>query len=445
MSELISKETIQKRLNEIDVEMELLQVKQSEISAKWTIEKSYILEIRKYKENIEKTKANAEKFEREGNLEKVAELRYGVLHNLERKLVETNEKLSNLQKENKLLKEEVSPEDIAEVISKWTGIPISKMLESEKSKLLKMEDLIHTRMINQEDAVTAVANAIRRSRAGLQDINKPIGSFIFLGSTGVGKTELAKALAEFLFDDESAMVRIDMSEYLDKFSVSRLIGAPPGYVGYEEGGQLTEAIRRRPYSVILLDEIEKAHPDVFNILLQLLDDGRLTDSKGRTVNFSNTIIIMTSNIGSHLLQDLGVASIDLDGNEINEKFNAAKIQIINLLKKQLKPEFLNRIDEIVMFKPLSNKDISQITELQLRKLIEKLTKNGIEFTAEPNAIEWLSILGFDPNYGARPLKRTIQKYVTDVLARKILSGEFSNGDKVKLSANETGDFIFNKV
>jgi ATP-dependent Clp protease ATP-binding subunit ClpB len=279
----------------------------------------------------------------------------------------------------------------------------------------------------------------------LQDINKPIGSFIFLGSTGVGKTELAKALAEFLFDDESAMVRIDMSEYLDKFSVTRLIGAPPGYVGYEEGGQLTEAIRRRPYSVILLDEIEKAHPDVFNILLQLLDDGRLTDSKGRTVNFSNTIIIMTSNIGSHLLQDLGVASIDLDGNEINEKFNAAKIQIINLLKKQLKPEFLNRIDEIVMFKPLSNKDISQITELQLRKLIEKLTKNGIEFTADPNAIEWLSILGFDPNYGARPLKRTIQKYVTDVLARKILSGEFSNGDKVKLSANETGDFIFNKV
>lgn len=442
MSELINKESIKKRISDIDLEIEELKNKQSAITAKWTIEKSYIQEIRKYKEDIEKTKANAEKYEREGNLEKVAELRYGVLHNLERKLAETNTKLNNLQKENQLLKEEVSPEDIAEVVAKWTGIPVSKMLESEKVKLLKMEDLIHTRMINQEDAVSAVANAIRRSRAGLQDDKRPIGSFIFLGSTGVGKTELAKALAEFLFDDESAMVRIDMSEYMDKFSVSRLIGAPPGYVGYEEGGQLTEAVRRRPYSVILLDEIEKAHSDVFNILLQLLDDGRLTDSKGRTVNFNNTIIIMTSNLGSNLIQDVANNYTEELKDEFDLKFAKVKMSIIELLKKQLRPEFLNRIDEIVFFKPLNNKDIYKITELQLVKLKEKLKQNGIEINFDISAIEWLSSLGFDIVYGARPLKRTIQKYITDDLAKKLLEGSIKNGDKILLKASETGEFIY---
>lgn len=442
MSELINKDSIKKRIYDIDVEIEELKNKQSAITAKWTIEKSYIQEIRKYKEDIEKTKANAEKFEREGNLEKVAELRYGILHNLERKLSETNTKLNNLQKENQLLKEEVSPEDIAEVVAKWTGIPVSKMLESEKVKLLKMEELIHTRMISQEDAVSAVANAIRRSRAGLQDDKRPIGSFIFLGSTGVGKTELAKALAEYLFDDESAMVRIDMSEYMDKFSVSRLIGAPPGYVGYEEGGQLTEAVRRRPYSVILLDEIEKAHSDVFNILLQLLDDGRLTDSKGRTVNFNNTIVIMTSNLGSNLIQDAANNYTEDLKDEFDLKFAKVKMNIIELLKKQLRPEFLNRIDEIVFFKPLNNKDIYKITELQLVKLKEKLKQNGIEINFDITAIEWLSSLGFDIIYGARPLKRTIQKYITDDLAKKLLEGSIKNGDKITLKASETGEFIY---
>jgi len=326
-----------------------------------------------------------------------------------------------------------------------------------------MEDLIHSRMINQEDAVTAVSNSIRRSRAGLQDENKPIGSFIFLGSTGVGKTELAKALAEFLFDDESAMVRIDMSEYMDKFSISRLIGAPPGYVGYEEGGQLTEAIRRRPYSVILLDEIEKAHSDVFNILLQLLDDGRLTDSKGRTVNFSNTIVIMTSNIGSHLLQDLinenkpkynldeilNIDKFDIDQpktQQINEeKFNKAKLEIINLLKKQLRPEFLNRIDEIVLFKPLTSQDIFKITELLLNKITDKLLKNNIKLSFDKSAVEWLSNLGFDSNYGARPLKRTIQKYISDELAKKILSGEIINGNSLNVTSDNLGKFYFKKL
>lgn len=463
MIENINKENILGRISEIDLELNNLKQQKSEISAKWTIEKSYIQEIRKYKEDIEKIKTDAEKYERDGNLEKVAELRYGVLHNLEKKLAETNDKFVKLQQENKLLKEEVTSDDIAEVVAKWTGIPVNKMLESEKSKLLKMEDLIHSRMINQEDAVTAVSNSIRRSRAGLQDENKPIGSFIFLGSTGVGKTELAKALAEFLFDDESAMVRIDMSEYMDKFSVSRLIGAPPGYVGYEEGGQLTEAIRRRPYSVILLDEIEKAHNDVYNILLQLLDDGRLTDSKGRTVNFSNTIVIMTSNIGSHLLQDLinenktnynldEILNVNNDNNEkskklqINEeKFNKAKIEIINLLKKQLRPEFLNRIDEIVLFKPLTSQDIFKITELLLTKITDKLLKNNIKISFDKSAIEWLSNLGFDSNYGARPLKRTIQKYISDELAKKILSGDIINGNSLVISSDNLGKFYFTKT
>lgn len=463
MIENNNKENILNRIKEIDLELESLKQQQSEISAKWTIEKSYIQEIRKYKEDIERIKADAEKFEREGNLGKVAELRYGVLHNLEKKLSETNDKFVKLQQENKLLKEEVTSDDIAEVVAKWTGIPVNKMLESEKSKLLNMEDLIHSRMINQEDAVTAVSNSIRRSRAGLQDENKPIGSFIFLGSTGVGKTELAKALAEFLFDDESAMVRIDMSEYMDKFSISRLIGAPPGYVGYEEGGQLTEAIRRRPYSVILLDEIEKAHSDVFNILLQLLDDGRLTDSKGRTVNFSNTIVIMTSNIGSHLLQDLinenkpkynldeilNIDKFDVDQpktQQINEeKFNKAKLEIINLLKKQLRPEFLNRIDEIVLFKPLTSQDIFKITELLLKKITDKLLKNNIKLSFDKSAVEWLSNLGFDSNYGARPLKRTIQKYISDELAKKILSGEIINGNSLNVTSDNLGKFYFKKL
>lgn len=440
MSDISGKEIINERLAEIDKEIEELKQKQSQISAKWAIEKNYIQEIRKYKEDIEQTKSSAEKFEREGNLEKVAELRYGVLHDLEKKLTLANTRLNEIQKENQLLKEEVSTEDIAEVVAKWTGIPVSKMLESEKSKLLKMEDLIHTRMINQEEAVSSVSNAIRRSRAGLQDEKKPIGSFIFLGSTGVGKTELAKALAEFLFSDETAMLRIDMSEYMDKFSVSRLIGAPPGYVGYEEGGQLTEAIRRRPYSVILLDEIEKAHPDVFNILLQLLDDGRLTDSKGRTVNFNNTIIIMTSNLGSHLIQE--AVSADSTHGNFDRKFDSVKIKILSELKKQLKPEFLNRIDEIIFFKPLNDKDIYKITELQLTKLKDKLKSNSIQLSFDSSATEWLAKLGFDQVYGARPLKRVIQKYITDVLAKKILDGSIKSGNSLIVKADDSGEFFY---
>jgi ATP-dependent Clp protease ATP-binding subunit ClpB len=395
------------------------------------------------KEDNENLKAEADKLELQGDLSRVAEIRYGQLLNLEKELKVKTEQLNELQKETKMLKEEVDAEDIAEIVSKWTGIPVSKMLEGEREKLLHIEENIHKRIVDQEEAVIAVANAIRRSRAGLQETTRPIGSFIFLGTTGVGKTELAKALAEFLFDDDHNLIRIDMSEYMEKFAVSRLIGAPPGYVGYEEGGQLTEAVRRKPYSVILLDEIEKAHPEVFNILLQLLDDGILTDSQGRTVNFRNTIIIMTSNIGSHLIQD---KLTNMDENNRDEVLNELRVRLTELLRQQIRPEFLNRIDEIIMFKPLMQGEIKQIVDMQINRIVNLLKKNNdIKLNVTDSAKDWLIKLGYDVTFGARPLKRTIQKFVLDEMSVKILSGEISNGDNVTLDANENGRFEFKKV
>jgi len=435
------KELTRKRLDEIERELEQLKKQKSELEQKWRAEKNLISEIRAIKAEIENVKFQAEEFERKGDLARVAELRYGRLHELDRKLADANRRLEELQKEKKLLKEEVTSEDIAEIISKWTGIPVQRMLESEKMKLLKMEERIKQRVISQDEAITAVANAIRRSRSGLADPNKPIGSFIFLGTTGVGKTETARALAEFLFDDENAMIRIDMSEYMEKFSVSRLIGAPPGYVGYEEGGQLTEAVRRRPYSVILLDEIEKAHSDVFNVLLQVLDDGRLTDSKGRTVNFKNTIIIMTSNLGTDIIQ----SKLNEIDNFNRESIMAdLKIKIIELLKRTMRPEFLNRVDEIVMFNPLTKEDIKSIANLQINSLRQKLAQNGISMEITDEALDWIATLGFDVQYGARPLKRAIQKHLTDPLAVKLLSGEIASGDCIVIDCPCEGKFVFRK-
>ncbi len=436
-----SKEVTKKRLEEIEQELELLKKQKADLEERWRAEKTLISEIRAIKVEIENVKHQAEELERKGELSKVAELRYGKLYELSRKLDDANQRLAELQKDKKLLKEEVTSEDIAEVISKSTGIPVQKMLETEKTKLIKMEERIKQRVVSQDEAITAIANAIRRSRSGLADANRPIGSFIFLGTTGVGKTETARALAEFLFDDENAMIRIDMSEYMEKFSVSRLIGAPPGYVGYEEGGQLTEAVRRRPYSVILLDEIEKAHSDVFNVLLQVLDDGRLTDSKGRTVNFKNTIIIMTSNLGTEIIQSK-LSEFEYGNREAITA--ELKIKIIELLKRTLRPEFLNRVDEIVMFNPLTRDDIKNIAKLQLKSLTGKLNKNGINAEITDATIDWLAALGFDIQYGARPLKRAIQKHLTDPLAVKLLSGEFSAGDTLIIDCTSDGKFIFKK-
>ncbi|MGC8859247.1 MAG: AAA family ATPase, partial [Ignavibacteria bacterium] len=407
----------------------------------WNLEKELIKTIRTSKEEIEKLRLEAEKFEREGNLGKVAEIRYGKIPTLEKLINEKTEQLATVQKDIKMLKEEVDAEDIAEIVSKWTGIPVSKMLESEKHKLLHMEENLKRRVVGQDDAVHAVSNAIRRSRAGLQDENRPIGSFIFLGTTGVGKTELARALAEFLFDDERNMVRIDMSEYMEKFSVSRLIGAPPGYVGYEEGGQLTEAVRRKPYSVVLLDEIEKAHPDVFNILLQVLDEGRLTDSKGKTVNFKNTIIIMTSNLGSSLIQEKLQVLTDVNKDEI---MGEIKVKLIDILKATIRPEFLNRIDEIILFNPLTPSDIRKIVDIQINLLKEKLERNNIGLVITDEAKDWLGKVGFDIVYGARPLKRIIQKYITNPLSERILSAEFLPGDTVIIALDHANKIEFRK-
>lgn len=435
-------ESTKARLNEIEKELAELVEQRSGIRAHWELEKGLIKEIRSTKEAIEQARLDAERFEREGDFGKVAELRYGKIVEYEKTLKAKQEELGKLQSDRQLLKEEVDAEDIAEVVSKWTGIPVSRMLESERVKLLKMEERLHERVVGQDEAVTAVSNAIRRSRAGLQDRNRPIGSFIFLGSTGVGKTELARALAEFLFDDDHAMVRIDMSEYMEKFSVSRLIGAPPGYVGYEEGGQLTEAVRRRPYSVVLLDEIEKAHPDVFNILLQALDDGRLTDSQGRTVDFRNTIIIMTSNIGSQLItQEIGRMN---EGNR-DQIMGELRTQLLGELRKAMRPEFLNRIDEIVMFQPLTRGDLRHIVDLQLEQVKKMAEKEGIIINISDAAKDWLAQSGFDPVYGARPLKRVIQRHITDQLATKILSGEFGPDDTISIDHTETGQYTFTKT
>ncbi len=430
-----------KRLEELERELSDLNEERNELRLHWDLEKENIQKIRAMKSEIESLKLEAERYEREGNLGKVAEIRYGRIVELEKKLKEETKKLADAQKDKKMLKEEVDAEDIAEVVAKWTGIPVSKMLESERSKLLRLEDELHHRVVGQDEAVIAVANAIRRSRSGLQDANRPIGSFIFLGTTGVGKTELARALAEDLFDDEHAMIRIDMSEYMEKFSVSRLIGAPPGYVGYEEGGQLTEAVRRRPYSVILLDEIEKAHPDVFNVLLQVLDDGRLTDNQGRTVNFKNTIIIMTSNIGSHFIQD----KLELfDENNIEELMGELRQQLHELLRKTIRPEFLNRIDEIVLFKPLMKSEIRQIVDIQLTRVQKMLKEKEIILDVSDEAKDWLAQLGYDVTYGARPLKRVIQKYLINPLSQELLAGNFADGDTIKVNVTERAGLVFSK-
>lgn len=430
------------RLDEIEKELAELSEKRNALSAHWKLEKDLIKSIRSAKEETELLKNEAEKNEREGNLAKVAEIRYGKLLELQKKIDNKTDELAVIQKNNKMLKEEVDAEDIAEIVSKWTGIPVTKMLEGEREKLVNMEKNLMKRVIGQEDAVIAVSNAIRRSRAGLQDENRPIGSFIFLGTTGVGKTELARALAEFLFDDEKAMVRIDMSEYMEKFSVSRLIGAPPGYVGYEEGGQLTEAVRRRPYCVVLLDEIEKAHPDVFNILLQVLDEGRLTDSQGRTVNFKNTIIIMTSNLGSHLIQE---KLHNITSSNRDEIMNELRVKLLDLLKATIRPEFLNRVDEIILFKPLTEEEIRLIVDLQLSMLTQKLERNQIKFSADDEVKDWLGKLGYDISFGARPLKRTIQKYITNKLSEKILNADILPGDNVMAALDKQGLIEFVKV
>lgn len=429
------------RLDEIEKELAGLAEKRNSLVAHWNLERDLIKSIRKSKEEMESLKTEAEKYEREGNLAKVAEIRYGKLIELQKSIDGQTEKLAKIQKDMKMLKEEVDAEDIAEIISKWTGIPVTKMLESEREKLVHMEGNLQKRVIGQEEAVAAVSNAIRRSRAGLQDESRPIGSFIFLGTTGVGKTELARALAEFLFDDEKAIVRIDMSEYMEKFSVSRLIGAPPGYVGYEEGGQLTEAVRRRPYCVVLLDEIEKAHPDVFNILLQVLDEGRLTDSQGRTVNFKNTIIIMTSNLGSHLIQE---KLHTIDEKNRDEVMNELRVKLMDLLKATIRPEFLNRVDEIILFKPLTVNEIRAIIDLQLQFLVSKLERNQIKLIIDDEVKDWLGKLGYDIAFGARPLKRTIQKHITNVLSEKILNAEILPGDTVDVKLDKQGLIEFVK-
>lgn len=427
------------KLELIEREISELKQKEADLKEKWLFEKSIIQNIQDLRTKIEQVKNTADNYERSGELDKVAEVRYGTLFQLQKELKEASEKLKQLQSKSSILKEEVTEQDIAQIVSKWTGIPIVKMLETERLKIVNMEERIHHRVIGQKIAVQLVSNSIRRSRAGLQDQSRPIGSFLFIGPTGVGKTELAKSLAEFLFDDENAVVRIDMSEYMEKFSVSRLMGAPPGYVGYEEGGQLTEAIRRRPYSVVLLDEIEKAHPDVFNILLQVLDDGRLTDSKGRNVNFKNTIIIMTSNFGTDLIQQRFITVQEYDYDEI---YTSVQNEILQLLRKNFKPEFLNRIDEIILFKPLTKDEIKQIVRNQLEKLIKKLQQNKIELSISNEVYEKISEMGYDPNFGARPLKRVIQKSITDKLALSLLSNNIGEGDKLDLSLDSNGDFNF---
>lgn len=416
--EAIKKDNDTSKLAELGEEISKLKEEESSYKAKWQNERELVEKIQKNKSDIEQLKNEADRAEREGDYGKVAEIRYGKIQALEEEITQVQKQLSDLQKESALIKEEVSAEDIADVVSKWTGIPVNKMLQSETDKLLNLENELHKRVVGQEEAISAVADAVRRSRAGLQDPKRPIGSFIFLGTTGVGKTELAKALAEFLFDDETMMTRIDMSEYQEKHSVSRLVGAPPGYVGYEEGGQLTEAIRRKPYSVVLFDEIEKAHPDVFNILLQVLDDGRLTDNKGRVVNFKNTIIIMTSNMGSSYIQDqlLRINTV----NDREALINETKDGVLNMLKQTIRPEFLNRIDEIIMFLPLDEVQIKKIVTLQIEQVQKMLAGNGVTLKLTDQAIAFLADKGYDPEFGARPVKRAIQRYLLNDLSKRIL-------------------------
>jgi len=438
----IKREGDTKKVNEITEDLANLNEQRNAIKGRWEGEKNIISAIQQNKEEIENLKLEAEQAERAGDYGKVAEIRYGKVKLVEEKLISLNEKLIEAQKDKALIKEEVDSEDIAEVISRWTGIPVKRMLQSEREKLLHLEAELHKRVVGQEEAIAALSDAVRRSRAGLQDTKKPIGSFIFLGTTGVGKTELAKALAEFLFNDENAMTRIDMSEYQERHSVSRLIGAPPGYVGYDEGGQLTESVRRRPYSVVLLDEIEKAHPDVFNILLQVLDDGRLTDNKGRIANFKNTIIIMTSNIGAHIIQENSETITEKNRDSILAK---TKREVFDLLKKTIRPEFLNRIDEIIMFNPLNRDEIKEIVMVQFKGIVQMLLNNGIKISITDEAIDWLAQLGFDPQFGARPLKRVMQKRILNELSKQILSGTIQKDAAIEIGLDGKNNFEFKNI
>lgn len=437
--EAIKREGDDDKIKQLSEEISNLQAERNSLKAKWQSEKQVVDGIQQTKQEIENLKHEAEIAERNGDFAKVAEIRYGKSKEAEARLQDFQEKLTQQQGDSAMVKEEVDSEDIAGVVSRWTGVPVTRMLQSEREKLLHLEDELHKRVVGQEEAIEAIADAIRRNRAGLSDPKKPIGSFIFLGTTGVGKTELAKALAEFLFNQDNAMVRIDMSEYQEKHTVSRLIGAPPGYVGYEEGGQLTEAVRRRPYSVVLLDEIEKAHPDVFNILLQVLDDGRLTDNKGRMANFKNTIIIMTSNIGSHIIQE------KLENyNEFNkeDKIAEAKAGVMDLLKHTIRPEFLNRIDDVMMFTPLSRENVREIVNIQFKSLQHTMAEQGMEISATDEALDWLSQLGYDPQFGARPLKRVMQKRILNELSKEILMGNIKKDSSVLIKLNDKNQFEF---
>ena len=428
--EAIKRENDKKKLKELSEKIANLNDERSGLKARWEEEKEVVEGIQKEKEQIEGFKFEAEQAEREGDYAKVAELRYAKIKNAEEKLEEYGKKLFDMQQNgSQMIKEEVDAEDIADVVSRWTGIPVTRMLQSEIDKLLHLEEHLHKRVVGQDEAIEAIADAVRRSRAGLQDAGQPIGSFIFLGPTGVGKTELAKALAEFLFNTESSITRIDMSEYQERHSVSRLVGAPPGYVGYDEGGQLTEAVRRRPYSVILLDEIEKAHPDVFNVLLQVLDEGRLTDNKGRTADFKNAIIIMTSNLGSHIIQENYDKMNEKNKNEVIEN---TKTEVNLLLRQSIRPEFLNRIDEIIMFSPLSGSDVKKIVKLQFDQIVQKVAKDQIKLIASEDAINWMTEIGFDPQFGARPVKRVLQKRVLNELSKQILAGKIKSNSNIVL-------------
>jgi ATP-dependent Clp protease ATP-binding subunit ClpB len=436
--EAIKREKDDKKLAVLHEEISNLKEEQSQLRAKWQSEKAVIDAIQKKKLEIEDYKQESEEAERQGNYERVAELRYGRVKEAEQEIENLKKELEKQKGSGSLIKEEVDAEDIADVVARWTGIPVSKMLQSEREKLLHLEAELHKRVVGQEEAITAVSDAVRRSRAGLQDEKRPIGSFIFLGSTGVGKTELAKALAEYLFNDENMITRIDMSEYQEKFSVTRLIGSPPGYVGYDEGGQLTEAVRHKPYSVVLFDEIEKAHPDVFNVLLQVLDDGRLTDNKGRTVNFKNTIIIMTSNLGSHLIQE----SFDkiTKGNHafiLEETRN----QLLELLRRTIRPEFLNRIDETIIFTPLTRENINKVVRLQFEQVVKRLSSSDLKIEITESAIDWLTNAGYDPHFGARPVKRMLQKYVLNELSKNILSGKIEKNHPIIIDVRDS-ELIF---
>ena len=434
--EAIKRENDMQKLEQIGKELAELKEQESAYKAKWQSEKSLVNKIQQNKVEIENLKFEAEKAEREGDYGRVAEIRYGKLQALNQEIEQTQQQLHQMQGDNAMIKEEVDAEDIADVVSRWTGIPVSKMLQSEKEKLLHLEEELHKRVIGQDEAIEAVADAVRRSRAGLQDPKRPIGSFLFLGTTGVGKTELAKALAEFLFDDETMMTRIDMSEYQEKHSVSRLVGAPPGYVGYDEGGQLTEAVRRKPYSVVLFDEIEKAHPDVFNILLQVLDDGRLTDNKGRTVNFKNTLIIMTSNMGSSYIQS---QMEQLNQGNKERIVEETKREVMNMLKKSIRPEFLNRIDETIMFLPLTEPQIKQIVRLQIGGIQRMLQENGVTLQLSDRAVNFLASAGYDPEFGARPVKRAIQHYLLNDLSKKLLSQSVDRNRPILVEVSSAND------